>query len=377
MKKVVLFCLVIGQLVACGDDLVVGSEEVAPTAEPGILETGERLATALAAVDAEGLSATQMNQVYLGSYLVNGVSGCSGCHNSDAGHLAGGNEFPVRFLPPGVDGNTSVFVRNLTPDPETGLKLTESEFIESMRTGKDFIDSEGDRVERLLFMPTHAYRYMGTEDLRAIYAYLKQIPPVRNPLRTTYLPSIPFFPVPEPVLPDSEVDRGLEIPRVFSSGADADAFVTQYDAALGTLSSQDLNQVGRGSYLINAFSDCNGCHTDGVPDGNPDNGLIPQTFDFNTAQYLAGGVNLGPRSRLPIDVFSRNLTSHPETGLKLNEEQFVQVLRFGADFRRPGGSLRITPHFPARFRMTLEDLRAVYAFLKLIPSIDNDVTITP
>ena len=157
MKKVVLFCLVIGQLVACGDDLVVGSEEVAPTAEPGILETGERLATALAAVDAEGLSATQMNQVYLGSYLVNGVSGCSGCHNSDAGHLAGGNEFPVRFLPPGVDGNTSVFVRNLTPDPETGLKLTESEFIESMRTGAHHIpdalangrSAREDRVHKL------------------------------------------------------------------------------------------------------------------------------------------------------------------------------------------------------------------------------------
>ena len=60
MKKVALFCLVIGQLAACGDDLVLGSEDVAPTAEPGILETGERLATALAAVDTEGLSAPQI-----------------------------------------------------------------------------------------------------------------------------------------------------------------------------------------------------------------------------------------------------------------------------------------------------------------------------
>ena len=305
MKKIVLLCLVVGHLSACGDDLVVGSGDSTPTGgEPGILEVGERLAAAEMVLDLEGLSTTQVNQVYLGSYLVNGASGCTACHNSEAGYLAGGSEFPVRFLPPGVNGNSFVFVRNLTPDPETGMELTESEFIEAMRTGKDFLDSEGDSVERLLFMPTHAYRYMGTEDLKAIYAFLKQIPPVKNSLRTAYLPSIPFPPVPEPVMPEGDVERGLEIPRVFSSGADADSFVAQYDAKLSTLSSQELNRVGRGSYLINAFSGCNGCHTDGVPDGDPDNGLIPQTFDFNTAQYLAGGVNLGPRSRLPIDVFS-------------------------------------------------------------------------
>ncbi len=308
---------------------------------------------------------------------MNGTSGCTGCHRSTAGYLAGGAEFSAGFLPPGQNGNTSVFVRNLTPDPETGLRLKEADFIEAIRTGKDFKDSEGDHVERLMFMPTHTYRFMGTDDLRAIYAFLKRIPPVRNPLRTEYLPSIPFAPVPAPILPEGNVDRGLEIPRVFSSGPEADDFVAFYDSTLSTLSSADLNRLGRGSYLVNAFGDCNGCHTDGVPDGDPDNGLIPQSFDVNTAQYLAGGVNLGPRSRLPIDVFSRNLTPHLDTGLKLSEDQFFQVIRFGADFTRPGGSLRVNPHFPARFRMTLEDIQSVYTFLRHIPPIDNDVMVTP
>jgi len=144
MRRSIL-CLFLGLMtVSCGDDLLTSTPDEAPlSTNPGILELGQRLADEVVTLDLEGLSAAQVNQVYAGSYLINGASSCTACHNSQAGYLAGGAEFPVRFLPPGQNGNTSVFIRNLTPDPVTGMRLTKSEFIEAMRTGKDFSDSEG------------------------------------------------------------------------------------------------------------------------------------------------------------------------------------------------------------------------------------------
>ena len=59
------------------------------------------------------------DSVARGSYLVNGVAECFSCHTTPAGYLAGGLEFPLPLTD--VQGFTSVFSRNLTPDPETGL----------------------------------------------------------------------------------------------------------------------------------------------------------------------------------------------------------------------------------------------------------------
>jgi hypothetical protein len=52
-------------------------------------------------------------------------------------------------------------------------------------------------------------------------------------------------------------------------------------------------------------------------------------------------------------------------------------MRFGADFRRPGSSLRSPDHFPAAFQMTLDDLKAVYAYLQAIPAVVKAVAILP
>ena len=227
-------------------------------------------------------------------------------------------------------------------------------------------------------MPVHVYRFMLSEDLKAIYAYLKRLPPIRNPIRLDYVPPFPFPPVPTPPLSgQSAEERGRELIPFLSSGPDAEAWIAGFQSTTSNLSAADRSKVDRGSYLINAMSDCNGCHTDGIKDGNYDTGLLPGTFDVNAGAYLAGGVNLGRLFFLPINVFSRNLTPHPDTGLKLTEEQFIQVMRFGADFRRPGGSLRVLPHFPAEFRMTLEDLQSVYAYLRNIPAVDNKIEIIP
>jgi mono/diheme cytochrome c family protein len=70
------------------------------------------------------------------------------------------------------------FTANLTPDPETGVlrDYTAAQFIEAMRTGRH----KGQGRPILPPMPWPAFGQMTDEDLRAMYAYLQQIPPIRN-----------------------------------------------------------------------------------------------------------------------------------------------------------------------------------------------------
>lgn len=350
--------------------------------EPSVEELGLRLPPV--PLNLEGLSQPEISQVARGSYLANGAAGCPGCHSSPAGYLAGGQEFPVPFLPPDVSGFTSVFSRNLTPEPETGLQMTEEKFLEVMRTGKDLFESTNEDPQRLIIHPWHLFRFMSLQDLKDIFAFLQRIPLVSNPLRKTYKPPFPFPPTPLPPIGDGDpvndpqnAERGLLIPQFFSSGPDADAFVAHLNTMVTELDPEEQTRVGRGSYLVNALADCNGCRTDADGDGSFDEGLIPGTAEVNTTTYLAGGVNMGVFFGLPIPLFSRNLTLDPTTGLLLTEEEFIQSLRFGADFQRPGGSLRLPPHFPTEFHFTLEDLKAVYAYLRIIPPRPNFIEITP
>ncbi len=77
------------------------------------------------------------------------------------------------------------FTRNLTPDKETGLgDWTEQNFIATMRTGKRM----GKGRDLLPPMPWQAFKNMTDDDLKAIFAYLRTIPPIKNT-------------VPEPVPP--------------------------------------------------------------------------------------------------------------------------------------------------------------------------------
>lgn len=370
-------------LVGCSEENLSEDDQVLQGGtEPTVTDLGLRLIPV--PLNLTGLSAAALAQVARGSYLVNGVAGCPGCHTlPGAGYMAGGFEFPLPFLPPDIQGFTSVFARNLTPDPETGMQLTENAFIEVMRTGKDFTDSTATDPQRLIIMPWHAYRFMSLEDLRAMFAFLQRLPPVPQAIRTTYKPPFPFPPIPLPAIGDSDAvndpanaERGLRIPAFFSSGPAATAFNDQFTANVAGLTVEARSRVGRGSYLVNALMDCSSCHTDGAGDGIFDGGLVPGTVDVNTVAYLSGGVDIG--ALLGLDaILSRNLTPSPMTGLFLNETQFIQTLQFGADFRRPGASLRVVPHFPVEFHLVGDDLRAVFAYLQTIPAVAKAVNIAP
>jgi len=122
------------------------------------------------------------DQLAYGSYLINAAS-CAECHTQvDKGRIipelkfAGGREF---LFP---DGST-VRSSNLTSDPETGLgKWTEEMFIQKF---KHYADSAhvSEKIKPGEFnsiMPWTMYGKMESEDLAAIFAYLKSVKPISN-----------------------------------------------------------------------------------------------------------------------------------------------------------------------------------------------------
>ena len=85
---------------------------------------------------------------------------------------------------------------------------------------------------------------------------------------------------------------------------------------------------------------------------------------INTAGYLAGGTAFGP-------FISANITPDAKgrpAGLTLN--QFVDVMRTGRDPDDPTKLLQVMP-WPAFQDMRYDDLKAVYIYLRAIPSLPD------
>lgn len=92
--------------------------------------------------------------------------------------FAGGFEFTI--------GNGRI-VRsaNLTPDKETGIgKLSQSDFVGLFTRYRDgFVPGKVGPTDFQTPMPWIFYSGMTDEDLKAIYAYLKSIPPIQNKVK--------------------------------------------------------------------------------------------------------------------------------------------------------------------------------------------------
>lgn len=154
--------------------------------------------------------------VQRGHYLVT-VASCNDCHSpkimtpmgpvADSGKLLSGHpaNMPLppidpKALKPGgwinMAGDVTAFVgpwgisfaANLTPDSATGIgNWTEEVFVKTLRTGKHLGMANGRNI--LPPMPWNYVAQMTDEDLSAVYAYLRSLPPVPNR-------------VPPPVAPD-------------------------------------------------------------------------------------------------------------------------------------------------------------------------------
>jgi hypothetical protein len=134
-------------------------------------------------------------------------------------------------------------------------------------------------------------------------------------------------------------------------------------------SGKDRNLVALGSYLVNAVGGCNDCHTN-PPYAEGGDPFLGQPGKVNAARYLAGGTVFGP-------FVSRNLTPRAN-GLPANLtfEQFRIVMRRGYDLKGrapfvPSKSLdllQVMP-WPVYSHMRKVDLRAIYEYLRAIPSL--------
>lgn len=152
-------------------------------------------------------SSTEMkqSQVERGKYLVT-IGGCHDCHSPKiiteqgpvpdeerllSGHPADESfaEFDQKLVAPGkwILFNQTItaaagpwgisYAANLTPDNDTGIGLWEEKhFIGALRNGKHM--GEGRPI--LPPMPWPMIGQMNDADMKAVFAYLKSIPPIKN-----------------------------------------------------------------------------------------------------------------------------------------------------------------------------------------------------
>jgi len=178
----------------------------------GTIGAGCNARDAAAAPAATGRKA----QVERGAYLVNAM-GCNDCHTPmkmgpngpelDMARMLSGHpeDFKITEVapaPPGPWSNGIVgapsgtafsgpwgvsFTANLTPDQNTGLGIwTEEMFLKAIRTGKHY------GVSRPILppMPWAAFKNLTDDDLKAVFAYLRSIPPIVNHVPDPIPPAI-------------------------------------------------------------------------------------------------------------------------------------------------------------------------------------------
>jgi cytochrome c553 len=140
-----------------------------------------------------------------GRYLVT-ITGCNDCHSPklhpgtmapDPALLLSGRsphtpppEKPAKFGDITASGDLTAwwgpwgvsYAANLPPDPTTGIgrRYIEASFLRAMRTGKK---PEG--TDMLPPMPWQDFSHMSDGDLKAIWAYLRTLRPVKNNVKVS------------------------------------------------------------------------------------------------------------------------------------------------------------------------------------------------
>jgi hypothetical protein len=327
-------------------------------------------------LDLTGLDGPGIEKVGIGSYWVNAVIDCSGCHNSPTGgYLAGGVPFVID-----ASGDV-VYSRNLTPDPMYGLKHTEAQFIETFQTGRDFHPDQNGGDGMLIVMPWSNFRWLHVDDIKAIYAYLRAIPANTNSVSTDQKgPAAAATPIPLPpaydrgqqtrtITPDADamgtpipdpdgVIRGIEVSPL--------ADPTNFD----TMDAATQARFGRGAYLVDAAV-CSDCHT------NPPYSLMPgpSFLAVTPADYLkGGGVFVTPPGLESIFHQQRSMSHNllgklngffNETGMNFN--LFHEIIATGTHVDdTPAAPLAWPMPFDHFRNMETEDLVSLYTYLSTL-----------
>ncbi|HUK63089.1 MAG TPA: cytochrome c, partial [Dongiaceae bacterium] len=273
-------------------------------------------------------ASTDSSVIARGHYVVRNLVNCAGCHGDTTQHeardrgedvaLAGGYHFDI---PPGV-----FYVRNITPDPETGIgRIEDGAIARALRFG---VGHDGRAL-----LPFMEVQGLSDEDLTAVVSYLRSQPPVHNLVpahRYNLLGQI----VRATVLANPVGPSGTP-PQRSPHGA----------------------TVENGRYLVESVTLCWACHTQ----RNPMTGAM--------AGPRFGGSTGFQDTADPLHTWSPpNITSDPETGRlgKWSEDAFVSRFRQG----------RLLPGSPMPWQgyshMNEDDLRAIYRYLETVPPVKRD-----
>jgi mono/diheme cytochrome c family protein len=276
-------------------------------------------------------------RVERGRYLVEQAIGCVECHSKRdmavfAGPIVGPHGAGSDCIGAEQGAPGKICFPNITPDNETGLGTwTDGEILRAIREG---VSRDG----RALFpmMPYTEFSALSEEDGKAIVAYMRTMPPVKNAIpRTEVKFPIGFF--------IKFAPRPLDGP------------VAEPD---------DKDRVAYGKYLAKVTG-CQFCHTP-----------VDDHHQTVAGREFAGG------QEFPGGIRSANLTPHA-TGLGARDEQaFIGMFRAWA-----GTPIEALPKIDPKENtlmpwlvsghMTDADLGAIYAFLHTLPAIDNAVPKRP
>lgn len=281
--------------------------------------TGAALAASLlSAVPAASAETPAQAQLERGRYLMNGVVACGNCHTpqTPAGpapgkELAGGTPFQ--------DAAFTAYAPNITPDPETGIgRWTDEQIIAAIR--------EGRRPDGSLIgppMPVPFYRDMSDSDVKALVAYMRTVPPVKNAVPKSE------YRMPLPASWGPPVGSVPDVPRA--------------------------DKLAYGAYLTGPLGHCQDCHTPRLPDGR-----------LEMSRPGAGGQAFpGPWG---VSV-SRNITSSGKAGL--GQWTDAQIKRAITDGVRADGT-RLAPPMAFHYYRNIAagDLDAIVAHLRTLPPQD-------
>ncbi len=277
-----------------------------------------------------------------GEFIFKYSAACWQCHTPNLTvneHPSGGETYDLRNFGPGF----GVWrVPNITPDDETGIgKWTDGEIVRAIREG---VKKQG---RALFIMPALSFHGLSDDDAFALVAYLRSLPPVRNPIP----PQEPSF-----------VAKAL---FAFNLIKAQPPIAQPVIAPLKGLTAE------YGKYLLENRSTCRDCHS--VFDLSTGN-------IFNDSLFVGGnmaiGEPFGQTDEQRVDAiwaYGRNLRPEPTTGIgKWSEEDFVRAVRSGV---RPDGSVLVASAMPYAYYGMWDEMetRAIFAYIKTLAPVARTV----
>ncbi len=268
----------------------------------------------------------QTGLVARGAYVAR-LADCAACHTVPGGApLAGGLALKTPF--------GAVYSTNITPDDATGIgRYTFAQFERVMREG---VAADGHNLYPA--MPYPSYAKINDEDMRALFAYLKQgVAPVRRP-NTPLGVKWPF-----------DIRWGLAIWNVLF--LDDARFVP--DPARDAV-------WNRGAYLTQSLGHCGACHT---PRGVGFQEKALSDAGSNGELYLSGATVESWRA-----INLRGLW---------NEDDLVTLLKTGQNrYAAAAGGMTDVIHHSTQY-MSDADLKAVAVYLGSLSGSNGDSAAVP